>query len=109
MPATQHTRSISCGTTFAALMVAAVIAGCALPPASGTGPASVDRANLLLRQDNPAAAAQMYEQLATSNPPPGRNDLALSAARAWLAANRADDAQRVLDANSSDLTQTQQF
>jgi outer membrane PBP1 activator LpoA protein len=82
---------------------------CALPPSQGTGPASVDRAELLLRQANPTAAAQMYEQLAAGNPPPARNDLALSAARAWLAANRADDAQRVLDANVAGLTQPQQF
>jgi outer membrane PBP1 activator LpoA protein len=109
MPATQHTTPISRTAAFAILLLAAIMAGCALPPASGSGPASVDRANLLLRQDNPAAAAQMFEQLAAGNPPPGRNDLALSAARAWLSANRADDAQRVLDANGSGLTQTQQF
>src|SRR5688500_17683156 len=109
MPATQHTQRISPTLAFATLLLAAVMAGCTLPPASGTGPASVDRANLLLRQDNPAAAAQMFEQLAASNPPPGGNEFALSAARAWLSANRADDAQRVLDANGSGLTQTQQF
>jgi uncharacterized protein len=109
MPATQHSLPVSRIAALAALLLAAVIAGCALPPAGGTGPASVDRANLLLRQDNPAAAAQMFEQLAANNPPPARNDLALSAARAWLAANRADDAHRVLDAHSSALTQTQQF
>lgn len=109
MPATQHTLMISRRAAVVACLLAAVMAGCASPPAAGTGPASVARAELLLRQDNPAAAAQMFEQLAAGNPPPGRNDLVLSAARAWLAANRADDAQRVLDAYNTAMSQTQQF
>jgi uncharacterized protein len=109
MPATQHTLTNSSSAGFVACLLAVLVAGCATLPASGTGPASVDRAELLMRQDNPTAAAQMYEQLAAGNPAPARNDLALSAARAWLAANRADDAQRVLDANATGLTQTQQF
>ncbi len=67
------------------------------------------RAQLLLQQNNPAAAAQMYEQLAADNPPPARNDLALAAARAWLAANRADNAQRAADSAASGLTAPQQF
>ncbi|MEO8315745.1 MAG: penicillin-binding protein activator [Pseudomonadota bacterium] len=108
MPATQHTK-FSLSAALVACLLAALVVGCASPPASSVGPASVDRAALLLRQDNPAAAAQMYEQLAAGNPAPGRNDLALSAARAWLAANRADDAQRVLEAHGTGLTQTQQF
>lgn len=111
MPATQHIPSPSrCKAVAACLLVMVlVMAGCVAPPAAGTGPASVDRAELLLRQDNPAAAAQMYEQLAAGNPPPLRNDLALSAARAWLSANRADDAQRVLDAHGAGLAPSQQF
>lgn len=60
-------------------------------------PESVDRAEQLERRGDHAAAAGMYERLALANPPPVRNDLAMAAARAWLAANRADDAQRALD------------
>jgi outer membrane PBP1 activator LpoA protein len=102
MPLSRSAAAVTC-------LLAALLVGCASAPSSGTGPASVDRAELLLRQDNPTAAAQMYEQLALGNPPPARNDLAMSAARAWLAANRADDAQRVLDANGTGLTASQQF
>ncbi len=73
------------------------VAGCATQGGAATGPASVDRAERLLRRGDNAGAATMYEQLAQSNPQPVRSDLALAAARAWLAANRADDAQRALD------------
>jgi outer membrane PBP1 activator LpoA protein len=109
MPATQHTLTDSLCAAFVACLVAMLIAGCATLPASGTGPASVDRAELLMRQDHPAAAARMYEQLAAANPAPARHDMVVSAARAWLAANRADDAQRVLDAPATGMTQKQQF
>jgi outer membrane PBP1 activator LpoA protein len=51
----------------------------------------------------------MYERLAMDNPPPDRNDFTLAAARAWLTANRADDAQRVLEAAGSDFTPAQLF
>jgi outer membrane PBP1 activator LpoA protein len=50
----------------------------------------------------------MYEQLAEANPPPDRNDYAQDAARAWLAANRGDDAQRAL-ALVVDPTPAQRF
>jgi outer membrane PBP1 activator LpoA protein len=109
MPATQHTPTDSLCAAFATCLIALLVASCTTLPASGTGPASVDRAELLMRQDNPAAAARMYEQLAAANPAPARNDLVLSATRAWLAANRADDAQRVLDAPATGMTQKQQF
>jgi outer membrane PBP1 activator LpoA protein len=73
----------------------AAVAGCATSVSEV--PSSVDRADRLQRRGDNAAAAEMYERLARANPPPERNDLALAAARAWLAANRADDAQRALD------------
>lgn len=72
------------------------IAGCATQ-GGNTAPASAERAERLLRRGDSAGAASMYEQLAQGNPQPVRSDLALAAARAWLAANRADDAQRALD------------
>lgn len=72
-----------------------MVAGCATSVSEA--PSSVDRADRLQRRGDNAAAAEMYERLARANPPPERNDLALAAARAWLAANRADDAQRALD------------
>jgi outer membrane PBP1 activator LpoA protein len=76
---------------FATLLL---VAGCATT--GDSVPPSVDRADRLLRRGDNAAAAEMYERLAQANPPPARNDLAMAAARAWLAANRADDAQRAL-------------
>jgi outer membrane PBP1 activator LpoA protein len=71
-----------------------LVSGCTTTPV--VVPESVDRADRLQQQGDSVAAAQMYERLALGNPPPVRNDLAMAAARAWLAANRADDAQRAL-------------
>lgn len=95
--------------TAAAVCLGMLLAGCVSPQAPGSGPASVNRAEQLLRQNNPAEAAQMYEQLAQANPPPDRNEFALAAARAWLAANRADDAQRAIESAASGLTPQQLF
>ncbi len=109
MPATQHRLPLKIFSGPAACLLAALLAGCATSPSTGTGPASVSRAERLLQQNNPTAAAQMYERLAQDNPPPDRNEYALAAARAWLAANRADDAQRVAETAATALTPAQQF
>jgi outer membrane PBP1 activator LpoA protein len=79
------------------LLVAALafIASCVTP--SGGPPVSVDRATRLQERGDNAGAAAMFERLAQNNPLPDRTDFAMAAARAWLAANRADDAQRVLE------------
>ena len=86
-----------------------VLAGCSQNPADESAPASVDRADRLQKQGNFASAAQMYERLAMQNPPPANVGFALSAARAWLSANRADDAQRVLDSVTATGDARQQF
>jgi uncharacterized protein len=109
IPAMQHSLLPRLRTAFAACLIAAFAASCATAPSPDDAPPSVARAELLLKQNNPAAAARMYEQLAAGNPPPARIDLALAAARAWVAANRATDAARVLDANSNGLSAAQQF
>jgi outer membrane PBP1 activator LpoA protein len=93
MPATQPAPQRLLLSLVTTLLLAA---GCATQ-GTDTGPASADRAERLQRRGDNAGAATMYEQLAQANPQPARNDFALAAARAWLAANRADDAQRVLD------------
>jgi len=93
----------------AALLALAVLAGCTPMATEGTAPASADRAERLQRQGNFGAAAQMYEKLAAQNPPPDSVGFALSAARAWLSANRADDAQRILDGITASLEARQQF
>src|SRR6478609_3091976 len=85
------------------------LAGCSQNPVSETAPASVDRADRLLKQGNFVPAAQMYERLAMQNPPPASVGFALSAARAWLSANRADDAQRALDSITAPGDARQQF
>jgi hypothetical protein len=86
-----------------------LLAGCVPATTEGPGPASADRAERLQRQGNYTAAAQMYERLAAQNPPPDSINFALSAARAWLSANRADDAQRTLDAITASSNARQQF
>ena len=86
---------------------ALLLSACATSTDPAGGPASVDRADRLMRQNNPAAAAQMYERLAAANTPPAGPGYALSAARAWLAAGRPDDAQRALTAAGATLTDAQ--
>lgn len=85
-----------------------LIAACATAP-GGPGPASETRAERLLRQGNLAEAARMYEDLANNNAPPARDEFSLAAARAWLDANRAEDAQRALAIASVQLPAAQQF
>lgn len=86
----------------------ALLAACQATPGDA-GPASVTRAERLLRQGNHAEAARMYEQLAANNTPPDRDEFALTATRAWLDANRADDAQRTLALAGTALPAGMQF
>jgi outer membrane PBP1 activator LpoA protein len=97
--------------TFGTLVAGALfllLAACATAP-GGPGPASEARAERLLRQGSLVEAARMYEELANNNPPPERDEFALSAARAWLDADRADDAQRALAIASVQLPDRQHF
>lgn len=91
------------------LLIALALQACAPTPTDATGPATADRAERLQRQGNHAAAAQMYERLAAQNPPPASVGFTLSATRAWLTANRPDDAQRTLDANAATGSAQQEF
>ncbi|MET0281268.1 MAG: penicillin-binding protein activator [Steroidobacteraceae bacterium] len=95
-------------TALVGAALLALLAGCASSPA-GPGPASVDRAERLERRGDHIEAAQMYERLAAGNAAPDRVDFAFAAARAWLAANRADDAQRALDLAAAERTPAQRF
>jgi uncharacterized protein len=103
-PATLHL-----GLAALSLLALLLVGGCASGPVDGTAPASADRAERLQKQGNFTSAAQMYERLATQNPEPDNLNFALAAARAWLAGNRPDDAQRTLDAFNSGGTPAQQF
>jgi len=94
--------------SLAALAAATlVLAGCVSVPA---GPApSAEQAATLARQGNPAGAAQMYEALANQSSGPQRNDFALQAAEAYLAAQRPDDAAGALDLLSPPLSAPEAF
>jgi outer membrane PBP1 activator LpoA protein len=59
-------------------------------------PPSVDRAEDLKQQGDPAGAAHVYEQLANQNTGSERNEFAMQATRAWLAARRPEEAARAL-------------
>lgn len=93
---------------LAAGALAVLLTACQTAPGDA-GPASVTRAERLLRQGNHAEAARMYEQLAANNTPPDRDEFALTATRAWLDANRADDAQRTLALAGTALPAGMQF
>ena len=82
--------------------VTLILAGCAGVP---RGPApSAQQAATLARQGDLAGAAQIYEALANESQGSVRNDFALQAAQAYLAAKRLDDAARALDLLSPPLS-----
>jgi len=94
---------------FAILIVvalAAALAGCPSTPRRGA-PSSVDRAQELTRSGDHAGAAALYERLATETTGSDSAEFRLRAARAWLAAGRAADADRVLAMLPGGLTQQQ--
>jgi outer membrane PBP1 activator LpoA protein len=94
---------------FAALVVvvlAVVLTGCPSTPRRG-GPPNVDRAEELVRAGDHAGAAALYERLATETTGSDSAEFRLRAARAWLAAGRAADADRVLASLTGGLTQQQ--
>jgi len=89
------------------LAAALLLAGC---PTTGTrtGKSPADRAEEALRAGNAAGAAALYEQLAAqAGTPTDSVEFRLRAARAWLAAGRTADADRVLAAIGPGVTQQQ--
>jgi outer membrane PBP1 activator LpoA protein len=94
---------------FAFLVVVAlavVLTGCPATPRRG-GPPNVDRAEELIRAGDHAGAASLYERLAAETTGSDSAEFRLRAARAWLAAGRAADADRVLALLPGGLTQQQ--
>ena len=93
---------------FVAALVglALVLSGCPSTPRRGGVP-SVDRAEQLIRAGDQAAAAAVYERLASETSGTDAIEFNLRAARAWLAAGRAADADRVLAAIPAGGTQQQ--
>ncbi len=90
----------------AIVLTALALSACPSTPRRG-GPPSVDRAEQLVRSGDHAAAAAVYERLATETSGADAAEFNLRAARAWLAAGRAADADRVLALLTSGLTQQQ--
>ncbi len=90
------------------VVVAAALALSACPSTTRRGgPPSVDRAEQLVRAGDHAAAAAVYERLAAETSGADAAEFNLRAARAWLAAGRAMDADRVLALLPPGLTQQQ--
>jgi outer membrane PBP1 activator LpoA protein len=95
--------------SFAVLVVvalAAMLAGCPSTPRR-PAPSNVDRADQLTRSGDHAGAAAIYERLATETTGSDSAEFRLRAAREWLAAGRAGDADRVLSSLPAGLTQQQ--
>jgi len=94
---------------FALLMVVAmavVLTGCPSTPRRG-GPPNVDRAEELARTGDHAGAAALYERLGSETTGSDSVEFRLRAVRAWLAAGRAADADRILSLLPGGLTQQQ--
>lgn len=95
--------------SFAVLVVvamAALLAGCPTTPRR-PATSNVDRAAELTRSGDHAGAAALYERLAGETTGSDSAEFRLRAARAWLAAGRAVDADRVLASLPAGLTQQQ--
>ncbi len=94
--------------TFLAVVVAAlVLTGC---PATTqrAGPPNVDRAEQLTRSGDHTGAAAIYQRLASETTGTDSAEFRLRAARSWLAAGRALDADRELSLlQPAGLTQQQ--
>jgi len=89
---------------LALLAMAILLAGCpGGPPRVPTS--TVDRADAALRGGDYAGAAALYERLAGQTSGADADEFRLRAARAWLAAGRAGEADRVLAAISPGATQ----
>jgi len=86
--------------------LAALLAGC---PTTTRRPATsnVDRAAELTRSGDHAGAATLYERLSAETTGADSAEFRLRAAREWLAAGRAADADRVLASLPGGLTQQQ--
>jgi outer membrane PBP1 activator LpoA protein len=91
---------------LAVLAAALALSACPSTPRRG-GPPSVDRAEQMVRAGDHAGAAAVYERLATETSGTDAAEFNLRAARAWLTAGRALEAERVLALLPPGLTQQQ--
>jgi uncharacterized protein len=86
-------------------LLGAMLAGCPGTPRAPTS--NVDRAEEATRSGNHAGAAALYERLADQTTGTDSIEFRLRAARAWLAAGRPADADRVLAVIGANATQQQ--
>jgi outer membrane PBP1 activator LpoA protein len=77
-------------------LATAALAGCPSLSQRAELPPSIDRAQALERSGDAAGAARVYEELAAQNTGTDRTALLLHAAHDYLAAQRTEDAARVL-------------
>ena len=91
---------------LAVVALAAMLAGCPTTPRRAPT-SNVDRAEELTRSGDHAGAAALYERLGAETTGSDSAEFRLRAARAWLAAGRAADADRVLASLPAGLTQQQ--
>ena len=77
-------------------LATAALAGCPSLSQRAELPPSIDRAEKLESSGDAAGAARVYEQLAAQNTGTDRSGFLLRAAHDYLAAQRTDDAARVL-------------
>jgi outer membrane PBP1 activator LpoA protein len=90
-------------------LIAAVLALSGCPSLTTVAPPpSVDRAASLEQSGDPAGAARVYEGLAAQNSGADRNAYLLRASHAWLLAQRAEEAARVLGGLEGTLSPEQQ-
>jgi hypothetical protein len=81
------------------VLLTALLASCAiLPPPVSQRAATEDSAESAAHGGDHARAATQYESLAASRTGTAQVDMQLSAAREWLAANRPQDAARIIAA-----------
>jgi len=86
------------------VLTALLLAGCPQPQRAQS---TVDRADKAMRGGDYAGAASLYERLAADAAPTDSIEFRLRAARAWLAAGRPADADRVLASIGAGATQQQ--
>ena len=92
---------------IAVLTTALLLSGCPGTPRAST--TQVDRADAATRAGDHAGAAALYERLAGETTGSDSVEFRLRAARSWLAAGRAADADRVLATIGPGVTQQQAF
>ncbi len=93
---------------LAVIVMASLLAGC--PSGTQRTPTSaVDKADAAVRAGDNAGAAALYERLAGQSSGADSIEFRLRAARAWLAAGRPADADRVLVTIGAGASQQQTF